>query len=128
MPQNSRPVTESRTLQCSGRHSQIGQALKKSNITKEEETAINSLKRDKTIIILPSDKGRTTVIRDTEAYEKQMENLLGNRDTNEILKERPHRRKEKDTENTVKTTAREQKNYEGRTGPSHSHRYMGHQR
>ncbi len=49
--------------------------LPQSNITKEEEKAINSLKRDKTITILPSDKGRTTVIMDTETYEQQMENM-----------------------------------------------------
>lgn len=46
--------------------------LPTSNITKEERKAITTLKKDKTITIIPANKGRTTVVMDTDKYEKQM--------------------------------------------------------
>ncbi|KAJ0060592.1 hypothetical protein NL108_016444 [Boleophthalmus pectinirostris] len=45
--------------------------LPRSNITKEERKAINHMKKDNTITILPADKGRTTVILDTKTYEQK---------------------------------------------------------
>ncbi len=55
--------------------------LPPSNISKEEEKAIKGLKTDKTITILPADKGRTTVVMDTETYTNQMEQMLGDSTT-----------------------------------------------
>ena len=48
--------------------------------------AVNTLKKDKTITILPADKGRTTVVMDSETYETQMETMLGDTNSYEILK------------------------------------------
>ena len=45
--------------------------------------------------MLPADKGRTTVIMDTEQYEKQMINMLDDKDTYEILKKDPTQEKKK---------------------------------
>ncbi len=54
--------------------------LPPSNVTREEVGAIYTLTKDKTITILPADKGRTTVLMDTEKYERQMKAML--KDTN----------------------------------------------
>ena len=40
----------------------------KSNISKEELQALSSLKQDSSIIILPADKGRSTVVMDKQQY------------------------------------------------------------
>jgi hypothetical protein len=42
--------------------------LPTSNITAEERLSLKSLREDKSIIILPADKGRMTVVMDTEDY------------------------------------------------------------
>lgn len=55
--------------------------LPPSNITPSESKAINSLSKNKNITIIPSDKGRTTVIMDTESYENQMKEMLEDIDT-----------------------------------------------
>lgn len=60
-----------------------------SNITKEEARAIKSLTRNKEITILPADKGRATVILDTEKYEEQMRDMLNDTNTYEDLKKYP---------------------------------------
>ncbi len=44
--------------------------LPPSNINKQEAKAIKALAKNKDITILPTDKGRTTVIMDMEEYEK----------------------------------------------------------
>ena len=48
----------------------------KPNITKEEQDAINSLKEDNTIMILPADKGRASVVLDTDTYHAKMSALI----------------------------------------------------
>ena len=55
--------------------------LPSSNISKGERTALTKLKKDDTIIILPADKGRATVIMDTEDYNKKIEEQLGDTNT-----------------------------------------------
>ena len=40
--------------------------------------------KNKEITILPADKGRTKVIRDTEKYEKQMQDMLNDTNTYEL--------------------------------------------
>ena len=61
----------------------------KSNITKGERAALFDLKKDKTITILPADKGRATVILDTEEYKTKMKALLADTETYEVLKKDP---------------------------------------
>uniref|UniRef100_A0A3Q1CXI0 H15 domain-containing protein n=1 Tax=Amphiprion ocellaris TaxID=80972 RepID=A0A3Q1CXI0_AMPOC len=60
--------------------------LPHSNITKQETKAIKSLKQDNSITILPVDKGRTTVIMDTDTYKQQLTNMLQDRNISKILK------------------------------------------
>ena len=47
-----------------------------SNISKPERSAIESLKKDKSIQILPTDKGRATVVIDNSGYESKALTLL----------------------------------------------------
>ena len=48
----------------------------KTNFTRQQMRAIQRLKGDETIKILPADKGRTTVILDSTEYYQKMEGLL----------------------------------------------------
>jgi len=48
----------------------------KPNITKEERDALKSLKQDNTIMILPVDKGRASVVLDTDTYHSKMSALI----------------------------------------------------
>ena len=48
----------------------------KPNITKEERAALKSLKEDNTIMILPADKGRASVVLDTGTYHAKMPALI----------------------------------------------------
>ncbi len=63
--------------------------LPPSNINREEWKAIQSLFKDKSIRILPADKGRITVVMNTEQYEKQMLTMLEDKNTYEVLKKDP---------------------------------------
>ena len=44
----------------------------KPNITKEQQDALKSLKEDKSIMILPADKGRASVVLDADTYHAKM--------------------------------------------------------
>ena len=46
------------------------------NITKEQQDALKSLKEDKSIMILPADKGRTSVVLDADTYRAKMSALI----------------------------------------------------
>ena len=48
------------------------------NITRQERLAFQDLNRDTDIIVLPADKGNTTVVMNTSDYKKKMKNLLLN--------------------------------------------------
>jgi hypothetical protein len=50
------------------------------NITKQERRALNTLKKEKDIMILPADKGCATVVLDRSEYIAKMEGLV--KDTN----------------------------------------------
>ena len=50
--------------------------LPKSNITKEERSALRDLRSDDTILILPADKGRATVILNKDTYLEKSQELL----------------------------------------------------
>ena len=73
----------------------------KSNIPVEERQALKSLKENKQITILPSDKGRATVILDTEVYEEKAFQLLKNPPFREVQKD-PTRRNETRVNNCLK--------------------------
>uniref|UniRef100_A0A8C6M6V9 Uncharacterized protein n=1 Tax=Nothobranchius furzeri TaxID=105023 RepID=A0A8C6M6V9_NOTFU len=63
--------------------------IQHSNITKEEQSAMTALSKNEQIIILPADKGRTTVVMDREKYKQQMKQMLEDKNTYEILKKDP---------------------------------------
>ena len=46
------------------------------NITKEQQEALKSLKEDNSIMVLPADKGRASVILDADTYHAKMSALI----------------------------------------------------
>ncbi|XP_072019492.1 uncharacterized protein [Amphiura filiformis] len=52
-----------------------------SNLSKEERKALEDLKKDKDIRILPADKGRLVVVLNTEDYQNKCEKLLSDTNT-----------------------------------------------
>jgi len=46
------------------------------NISKEEKLALDKLRKDTSIQILPADKGRATVIMDKDDYETRVKDML----------------------------------------------------
>ncbi|XP_066021441.1 uncharacterized protein [Pocillopora verrucosa] len=48
------------------------------NITKEMRDALKSLKEDKSIMVLPADKGRASVVMDTDTYRAKISTLIEN--------------------------------------------------
>ena len=48
------------------------------NITKEMRDALKSLKEDNSIMVLPADKGRASVVMDTDTYRTKMSTLIEN--------------------------------------------------
>ena len=48
----------------------------KQTVTKEERQAIKDLKKADDIIILPADKGKSTVILDKNEYDENVNNML----------------------------------------------------
>ncbi|XP_064485960.1 uncharacterized protein LOC135398489 [Ornithodoros turicata] len=49
------------------------------NITKAEQNALKDLRNDDTIVILPADKGKATVILNRDDYDSKMESILQDR-------------------------------------------------
>ncbi|XP_072041346.1 uncharacterized protein [Amphiura filiformis] len=60
-----------------------------SNINKAERSAVESLKKDTSIQILPADKGRATVVIDNSVYEEKALALLQDESVYETLKKDP---------------------------------------
>ena len=60
-----------------------------SNISKCEFKALQELKADTDITILPADKGRSTLIINTKDYESKMSTLLSDTNTYEVLQKDP---------------------------------------
>ena len=58
--------------------------IPKSNASKEERDAIKTLQKETSVKILGADKGRATVVMDTEEYEEKLANMLN--DTNTYVK------------------------------------------
>ena len=61
----------------------------RSNISKPERSAIESLKKDKRIQILPADKGRATVVIDNSDYESKALTLLQDENVYDKLSKDP---------------------------------------
>ncbi|XP_072037656.1 uncharacterized protein [Amphiura filiformis] len=62
------------------------------NITKDERKAIKDLKKVEDIIILPADKGKSTVVLDKAEYEEKVTTMLGDKKTYEELPADPTQR------------------------------------
>jgi hypothetical protein len=63
--------------------------MPKSNCTREEIAAINTIKRDDSIRVLPADKGKATVIMNKSDYDKKIDALLADEKTYQKLKKDP---------------------------------------
>ncbi|XP_072030440.1 uncharacterized protein [Amphiura filiformis] len=61
----------------------------KSNITKEERSALKELKKSKDLLIMGADKGRCTVVQTTTEYENKVHAMLSDEHTYEKLKKDP---------------------------------------
>ena len=61
----------------------------KQNITRQERTALKGLQKEKSITILPADKGKATVIMETREYQDKMKEMLNDEATYEKLKKDP---------------------------------------
>ena len=61
----------------------------KQNVTNEERQAIKDLQKANDIIILPADKGKSTVILDKNEYEEKVNNMLADKKTYEELPDDP---------------------------------------
>ena len=59
------------------------------NITQEERKALKELKKDESIIILPADKGKATVILDRKEYDEKISAMLSDTNTYKELKRDP---------------------------------------
>jgi hypothetical protein len=59
------------------------------NITKKERDALDSLKKDENIMVLPADKGRVTVVMNKEDYLSKCKDLLKDEKTYTKLKKDP---------------------------------------
>ena len=51
------------------------------NLSPEQKEALNRLRNDKSIVILPADKGRFTVVMDLEEYDKKMLSIVNDVNT-----------------------------------------------
>ena len=63
--------------------------LPKPNITKKERQALIELRKEKSVMILPADKGKATVIMDTGEYEQKVKTMLSHDKTYEKLNKDP---------------------------------------
>ena len=62
------------------------------NLTKGEKEAVERLGKDKSITLLPADKGRMIVVMDTEEYNEKRAVMLSDTNTYEVLKRDPTNR------------------------------------
>ena len=57
-------------------YKQLAPSSTKKNITSEEEKALRDLAKDKSVTILPVDKGRAVVVMNTNDYTEKVNNPL----------------------------------------------------
>ena len=63
--------------------------MPKSNLNKDQRQALKDLGKEKSILVLPADKGRCTVVMDTDAYETKVKTMLEDERTYEKLEKGP---------------------------------------
>ena len=66
--------------------------VKDQNVTKQEWASIDSLKKDESIMVLPADKGRTTVVMNRKDYDRKCQDLIADNKTYVKLKTDPTRK------------------------------------
>ena len=64
----------------------------RSNITREERKALQELKKEESVLILPADKGKATVLMDVSEYEEKLTEMLSDEKTYEQLPSDPTQR------------------------------------
>ncbi|CAH8576438.1 unnamed protein product [Schistosoma mattheei] len=75
----------------------ITQQVKENNqLTPQEQKALKELRNRKDIVIIPADKGRTTVIMDKEEYVNKAEELLEDKSTYKLMDTNPVKKLDKD--------------------------------
>ena len=79
------------------------------NITKEENKALQNLKKDTSRVIMKADKGNCFVVLDREDYDNKMESLLADRNTYELITSSPFRRIERNLNAMLLNLKRQQK-------------------
>lgn len=77
-----------------------------SNLTPQERRAINTLKNNELIQILPADKGSTTVVMDKTDYVKEIERQLSDSSTYQLLTDNPTNKFTSELRNLVEGQAR----------------------
>ena len=60
-----------------------------SNVSPSESRALSNLRKDTSILVLPADKGRATVVLNRQDYEQRMEDMLSDRSTYQVLRKDP---------------------------------------
>ena len=60
-----------------------------SNVSPSESRALSNLRKDASILVLPADKGRATVVLNQQDYEQRMEDMLSDRSTYQVLQKDP---------------------------------------
>ncbi|XP_046398173.1 uncharacterized protein LOC124164978 [Ischnura elegans] len=76
----------------------------KPNITLKERAALNALRENKNIVILPADKGNATVLLEKEKYNSKVEELLSDTIYNKLQKN-PMAKAERETRAMIKRSS-----------------------
>ena len=63
--------------------------MPKSNLNKDQRQALKDLTKEKSILVLPADKGRCTIVMDTDDYETKVKTMLDDERTYEKLEKDP---------------------------------------
>ncbi|XP_071956011.1 uncharacterized protein [Antedon mediterranea] len=66
-----------------------GRPVYKSNISKQERVALNTLKKDKEIMVMGADKGKCIVVQNKKEYESKVKEMLNDHNTYEKLTKDP---------------------------------------
>ena len=77
------------------------------NLAFQQRRAIQDLKRDESIVLVPADKGRATVIMDKEEYTQKMKRILDDADKYRIIKRDPTLKIEKKITESLKHLRKE---------------------
>ena len=77
------------------------------NLTFQQRRAIQDLKRDESIVLVPADKGRATVSMDKEEYTQKMKRILDDADKYRIIKRDPTLKIEKKITESLKHLRKE---------------------